>query len=946
MLQRAAGNAYSWWWASHIRTKQSKWLEQNLHDMEERVNNTIQIIDEDGDTFAKRAEMYYKKRPELLTFVEESYRSYRALAERYDHLSRELQSANRAIATAFPERVQLSMDEEDEENVAQTSKDTPAAPKAGVPKVPKIPKLDFRSSSMVTSRKKQLKRISSAAKGTGLSRSGLSKSEALGEIDKHQKEILALQTEAEFVKSSYENAYAKYWEIENNVAERQQKVSSLQDEFGIGTFIDDNEARTLMATTALQSCQETLVMLQEKHQQSADEAKIDHQRIKEAQEKFATLKMKFPSEQTGQHDPISEHELEISDLQLNNVDQQENDLELLREKIKKQLDVDSNNPLTVSQLAEKIDELVSKVVTLETTVSSQNALVKRLRSETDELHAHIRSQEEEDYLIDDSDSMRNRIKSLEEELCRVKSLSQSVQDQNKGFLTQFTEASCNIDHFIQKLQKVKLEMEEEVEDLGLVQEVKGDPDAKTDNDVNDHEAKFAPGDDTGFSEDTPLEQEGMKHVLNNSVNAKGENDFESSTGDPSTQEKKDEMKKLSETTDSNLDDEIEEMVAEEEGELPNWRQQFINGLEDREKIILEEYKSIIKNYKEVKMKLGDVEKKNRDGFFELALQIRELKNALFQRDEEIQSLRRKVSFQKNDPDETLTEHNYSNQAPESINLAASSLDSTLSSPVSHQQEGSNTPGDGDKAKHVDRPPKLLTIEDKIRSDINELLEENLEFWLRFSTSIHQIKKFQTSVRDLKAELLKLRDKMKQDGSGKQRSLNSDGRPIYSHLREIQTELALWLENNAVLKEEVQGRYSSLCNIQQEISRVSNAAPNAGEELNEYQAAKYQGEILNMKQENTKVADELKAGLDRVSVLKAEVDNILAMLDQELGISASRTPMRSPSSRPKIPLRLFLFGAKLKKQKQQKQQKLSFLSCMNPALQKQYSDLAAADHLPQ
>lgn len=30
MLQRAARNAYSWWAASHIRTKQSKWLQQNL----------------------------------------------------------------------------------------------------------------------------------------------------------------------------------------------------------------------------------------------------------------------------------------------------------------------------------------------------------------------------------------------------------------------------------------------------------------------------------------------------------------------------------------------------------------------------------------------------------------------------------------------------------------------------------------------------------------------------------------------------------------------------------------------------------------------------------------------------------------------------------------------------------------------------------------------------
>ncbi|MFS7953264.1 hypothetical protein Hanom_Chr07g00616501 [Helianthus anomalus] len=30
MLSRASRNAYSWWWASHIRTKQSKWLDQNI----------------------------------------------------------------------------------------------------------------------------------------------------------------------------------------------------------------------------------------------------------------------------------------------------------------------------------------------------------------------------------------------------------------------------------------------------------------------------------------------------------------------------------------------------------------------------------------------------------------------------------------------------------------------------------------------------------------------------------------------------------------------------------------------------------------------------------------------------------------------------------------------------------------------------------------------------
>ncbi|KAL5820001.1 hypothetical protein ACOSQ4_023843 [Xanthoceras sorbifolium] len=58
-----------------------------IADMEEKVGITLKLIQEDGDSFAKRAEMYYKRRAELINFVEESYRAYRALAERYDHIS-------------------------------------------------------------------------------------------------------------------------------------------------------------------------------------------------------------------------------------------------------------------------------------------------------------------------------------------------------------------------------------------------------------------------------------------------------------------------------------------------------------------------------------------------------------------------------------------------------------------------------------------------------------------------------------------------------------------------------------------------------------------------------------------------------------------------------------------------------------------------------------------
>lgn len=49
--------------------------------------------------------MYYKKRPELMKLVEEFYRAYRALAERYDHATGELRLAHRTMIEAFPNQV-------------------------------------------------------------------------------------------------------------------------------------------------------------------------------------------------------------------------------------------------------------------------------------------------------------------------------------------------------------------------------------------------------------------------------------------------------------------------------------------------------------------------------------------------------------------------------------------------------------------------------------------------------------------------------------------------------------------------------------------------------------------------------------------------------------------------------------------------------------------------
>ncbi|KAJ6405076.1 hypothetical protein OIU84_013116 [Salix udensis] len=921
MLQRAASNAYSWWWASHIRTKHSKWLEENLQDMEEKVNNMLKIIENSGDSFAQRAEMYYRRRPELINHVEDSYRAYRALAERFDHLSKELQSANRTIATVFPEQVQFAMDDDDfeESGPAIFESDDPneahKVSKANIPKVPSMPKKAFRSQSMLLSRKgQQLNRTASSAKANAPPSSGFSREEAEEKINKLQKEILALQTEKEFVQSVSERCQTKSGGIENQITEMQVTISGLQDEFGISNVIDDNEARTLMAATALKSCKDTLVKLQEKRKLSVEEVKVESRRIKGVQQKYEALKGEFLSEKSDLLGPADEQEAESEDIDPNYTN-------LLREKIEGELEADLKSSHTVMELAERIDELVEKVVNLETAFSSQDALVNRLKSESDGLQTHIKTLEKDKAtLMEDSEKMSSKLRELEEELRRVKCLNENIKDQNKNLLTHLTEASCSIDHLSVKLKTVKIDKEVEREES--IQESGDAVEVKAGSGVEEQEEHLASFNNASASKAMEMEKEGGKDdvpSVNSSIKADESGPDQKLTAITDDLVPAHDQKDFHEE-ENDLAARLEELGIDGE-DRPNWRQLLASGLDDREKILLDEYTLVLRNYTEVRKKLGDVEKKNRDGFFELALQIRELKNALALRDEEIHSLREMSSHQQNfneNNDGASTKYKYSHAegSPDLMTQAASFLDSNLSSisspprPVfdsehEHHVEARGRIGElavsgGNrrysakevsnviKLKRADSPHVPSAVEEKIRSDIDGLLEENLEFWLRFSTTLHQIRKFQTSVHDLKVELSKVREKTRRDGNDKSQYIISETRPIFTHLREIQTELTLWLENNSVMKDEMHSRFASLCNIHDELLRVSNPSSKEEEaELSEYQAAKFQGEILNMKQESNKVADELQTGLDRVRGLKVEVERLLTRLDEELGISASK-----------------------------------------------------------
>ncbi|XP_059300943.1 protein NETWORKED 3A-like [Lycium ferocissimum] len=81
-------SSYRWWSNSDKNSTQncSPWLLSTIAELDEKTEAMLRIIEEDADTFAQRAEMYFKKRPELVHMVEEIYRAHRLLAEGYDQI--------------------------------------------------------------------------------------------------------------------------------------------------------------------------------------------------------------------------------------------------------------------------------------------------------------------------------------------------------------------------------------------------------------------------------------------------------------------------------------------------------------------------------------------------------------------------------------------------------------------------------------------------------------------------------------------------------------------------------------------------------------------------------------------------------------------------------------------------------------------------------------------
>ncbi|KAL0812352.1 hypothetical protein Bca101_068795 [Brassica carinata] len=305
----AFGNAntkrYSWWWDSHISPKNSKWLQENLTDMDSKVKQMIKVIEEDADSFARRAEMYYKKRPELMKLVEEFYRAYRALAERYDHATGVIRHAQQTMAEAFPNQDPMMFGEESlvgpstEEFDPQTPESYPPIRAPVYPSDLKKGALGISSSHMSTVKRNIAFMEDPQGLKIGKARKGLNFNDADGKGNGRNAKVLseserASKAEAEIV--ALKDALAKVQaEKEANLAQFDQNLERLTNlESEVARAQEDSRCFNERATRAeaeVETLRETLSKL-ERLRKAEEDARLINQRAENADGEVESLKKK------------------------------------------------------------------------------------------------------------------------------------------------------------------------------------------------------------------------------------------------------------------------------------------------------------------------------------------------------------------------------------------------------------------------------------------------------------------------------------------------------------------------------------------------------------------------------------------------------------------------------------------------------------------------------
>ncbi|CAL5436936.1 unnamed protein product [Camellia sinensis] len=519
---RQSRRMYSWWWDSHISPKNSKWLQENLTDglavnnlsgklpgvpgtprghvrelshagvgfiapslvwsmacwgllekpqlgdMDAKVKAMIKLIEEDADSFARRAEMYYKKRPELMKLVEEFYRAYRALAERYDNATGVLQQAHRTMAEAFPNQVPMVLG--DDSPASSASETDPHTPEMSTPRHSFFDPDDLQSDALGQSsshfhavkrngafseesdsvpNRKGLKQfndlfgsVHNAKSGEGRVRKGLSFNEAeekersIESKENHKeiqtlKETLAkLEAEKEAGLSQYQQSLERLSKLESDVSRAQEDSIGLNERANkaegevqsLKEAITKLEAEKEVSLLQYQQCLERIANLENVISQAKEDAGELNERAHKAETEAQAVKQDLTTLETEKDAALDQykHSLEMISTLENKLLLAEEDARKLSERADKAEREVENLKQSLAKLTEEKEAIalqyewcLETISSLEHKISCAEEEVQRLNGEIDCRVAKLKGAEEQCLLLERSNqSLHSELESL------------------------------------------------------------------------------------------------------------------------------------------------------------------------------------------------------------------------------------------------------------------------------------------------------------------------------------------------------------------------------------------------------------------------------------------------------------------------------------------------------------------------------------------------------
>uniref|UniRef100_A0A0D9UX79 NAB domain-containing protein n=1 Tax=Leersia perrieri TaxID=77586 RepID=A0A0D9UX79_9ORYZ len=475
--------SHSWWWDSHISPKNNKWLAENLEEMDKQVKDMLRLIEDEGDSFAKKAEMYFQRRPLLVTHVENFYRMYRALAERYDNVTGELR---KNIPSSLQSQGSLGVSESDSE-----TQSTPPTPEP--------------NSEEKTPKEKRKSRAagfdvflgsggSSDVSKKGSDGSSSSSSDSDSEVDEaregnggvpfelHER-IAELEDELQEARDKIEaleekNTHCQCEKLEEKLKASHSEISSLQKELEekvrsldnykeINSEKEDLEAAVLANKEEIEELKERLASADKQYEGQL--AHRDHE-IEKCKKELEQVYDKYS------HDK-STLETEIRKLQ-DAVKNFESDVEKISQE-KSQLEAQVRE---LEQASHRLDDSAAEIMKLQETIKDLEARVnndsnekkmleeraiefERVRSELEgsrtevaELQAKINNLKADlDRALQDKSQLESRIKDLEQTIaCNLEEFS--LEKTSLGAeIQKLTEANASLEGKIQQLHDEKSE---------------------------------------------------------------------------------------------------------------------------------------------------------------------------------------------------------------------------------------------------------------------------------------------------------------------------------------------------------------------------------------------------------------------------------------------------------------------------------------------------------